>query len=291
MCVRGPLFLAFWWVRSGETAEPLGETRQIDKAIGPLRHTGPSAFLLATFSFFLSCWGDTPRGGAPSPRLPPAESGTASALPGTSAAGGASPRSVTTGGRDPAARLPLRSGCPPISSPKGPQGGQPPVVWVRAGGPERCCEAGGLSSSQERACEPGGGGHSWVGTRQGDLRDNSRASHRLQGPTERASVSSAPFHRCGNRGSDLGCAHQPPQQGQLDPPLPPRSQWRWWKQTVVRGADCQGWRTRGLEPLASLTGRVLVSANWSCLPATVRGESWGVLWRGCCRNEGFRAQP
>lgn len=158
MCVRGPLFLAFWWVRSGETAEPLGETRQIDKAIGPLRHTGPSAFLLATFSFFLSCWGDTPRGGTPSPRLPPAESGTASALPGTSAAGGASPRSVTTGGRDPAARLPLRSRCPPISSPKGPQGGQPPVVWVRAGGPERCCEAGGLSSSQERACEPGGGG-------------------------------------------------------------------------------------------------------------------------------------
>lgn len=144
-------------MRSGETAEPLGETRQIDKAIGPLRHTGPSAFLLATFSFFLSCWGDTPRGGTPSPRLPPAESGTASALPGTSAAGGASPRSVTTGGRDPAARLPLRSRCPPISSPKGPQGGQPPVVWVRAGGPERCCEAGGLSSSQERACEPGGG--------------------------------------------------------------------------------------------------------------------------------------
>lgn len=50
--VHALLFLAFWWGEIRGTTARLGESRQIDKAIGFLHHTGLSPFIRVPFSFF-----------------------------------------------------------------------------------------------------------------------------------------------------------------------------------------------------------------------------------------------
>ena len=51
--MHGLLFLAFWWGEIRGTTDRLRESRQIDKAIGFLHHTGLSPFIRVPFSFFL----------------------------------------------------------------------------------------------------------------------------------------------------------------------------------------------------------------------------------------------